>query len=102
MGPLFSDAPYGTGGVPAGTSHIQMKRELLLRVVQSVASLVTTYGSPTAVVAKPSAKNGAVALTRLLPTKLIGSNACTVKQPDITATKNARNAKVLSIRMPAG
>ena len=28
MGPLFWDAPYGTGGVPAGTYHIQMKREL--------------------------------------------------------------------------
>ena len=98
MGPLFSDAPYGTGGVPAGTYHIQMKRELSVTCcTECVNSLVTTYGSPTAVVAKPSAKNAAVALTRLLPTKLIGSNACTVKQPDITATKNARNAKVQAI-----
>jgi hypothetical protein len=55
----------------------------------------------TDVVPKPSAKNAAAELTQLLPTNLIGSNAYTVKQPDITETKNARNAKAQATYWPA-
>ena len=97
MRPLFWDAPYGTGGVPAGTYHIQMKRELSVTCCTECGFPGYNIRVANGRCSKPSAKNAAVVLTRLLPTKLIGSNACTVKQPDITATKNARNAKVQPI-----
>jgi hypothetical protein len=62
-----------------------------------VAALVTTSGSQTVVVAKPAANNAAVALTQLLSKHLIGANVNSAKQPDITAIKNARIAKVPAI-----
>jgi len=49
------------------------------------------------VVAKPSANNAAAGLTQLPSKLLIGSNVHTVKQPGITAIKNARTAKVPAI-----
>jgi len=62
-----------------------------------VAALVTTSGSQTAVVAKPSVKNAAAELTQLPSRHLIGANVHIVKQPDITAIRNARTAKVPAI-----
>jgi hypothetical protein len=62
-----------------------------------VEALVTTLGSQTVVVAKSAANSAAAALTQLLPKHLIGANVHTVRQPDITAIKNARTAKVPAI-----
>jgi hypothetical protein len=47
------------------------------------------------VVAETSANDAAAAPTQLL-SKLFGANVLNAKQPDITATKNARTAKVLA------
>jgi hypothetical protein len=49
------------------------------------------------VVAKPAANNAAAALTQLQQKHLIGANVRTVKQPGISAIKNARIAKVPAI-----
>jgi len=49
------------------------------------------------VVAKPAVNNVAVALTQWLPNHPIGVNVHNVKQPDITAIKNAPAAKVSAI-----
>jgi hypothetical protein len=47
------------------------------------------------VVAETSANDAAAAPTQLL-SKLFGANVLNAKQPDTTATKNARTAKVLA------
>jgi hypothetical protein len=52
-------------------------------------------------VAKPLANTDVAALTQLPPTNLIGSNVHTVERQDITAIKNARNAKVPAIHSHA-
>ena len=58
-----------------------------------MAALVTTSGSQMVVVAETSKNDAAAAPTQLL-SKLFGTNVLNAKQPDITATKNARTAKV--------
>jgi len=58
---------------------------------------IDDQGSQTVVVAKPAANNAAAALTQLLSKHLIGANVRNVKQPDITAIRNARTAKVPAI-----
>jgi hypothetical protein len=47
------------------------------------------------VAAETSANDAAMAATQLL-SKLFGASVLNAKQPDITATKNARPAKVLA------
>ena len=49
------------------------------------------------VVAKPAVNNVAAVLMQLLPKHPIGVNVHSVKQPDITAIKNAPTAKVSAI-----
>jgi len=83
---------------PARSYHQQMKRELPVTYCTECGG--AGYNMRVAngqLFANPAANNAAAALTQLLSKHLIGASVHNVKQPDITAIKDAQIAKVRAI-----